>query len=160
MALPKIYTRNPHNNGFTLLEVLLVLAMLGFIAATTLVFSIGYFQSEIQRTEEDTLIYLLQFARAKAMQNVDGTAHGVAIDPDGLKQFVLFSGNNFTSADPATMSTFDRSSNFILATSSSKEIVFSQLSGAVVESGDIVFIDATKSNVSSTITVNYEGAIY
>ncbi len=142
------------------MEVLLVLALLSFIAAATLMFSTGYFRGELLHSEKNTLTSLLQSARAKAMQNVDGTAHGVAINPNGLKEFVLFSGDSLDTADPSTRRTIALSGNFTLATSSLNEIVFSQLSGAVVISGDIVLLGTTKSNVSSTITVNYEGAIY
>lgn len=161
MVLPKIYINNYKcSTGFTLMEVLMVLAMLGFIASATMMFSVGFFQSELLHTEESTLISVLQTARSKAMQNVNGVAHGVAIDPNGVPEFVIFSGSNFSTADVSTVQSISRSANFIIATSAVREIVFSQLSGEVVLPGEIVLIDSMRNSASTTITVNYEGAIY
>ena len=159
MVLPKIYINN-QRQGFTLIEVLMVLAMLGFIASATVLFSLSFFQGELLHNEESTLVNLLHTARSKAMQNQDGAAHGVAIDPLGVNEYVLFSGNSFVNADPSTVQSIPRANNFTFATSSIKEIVFFQLSGEVETSGEIILIDTNKNNSSSTITINYEGAIY
>lgn len=142
------------------MEVLLVLAMLGFIASATLMASVGFYQSELLHTEEIALINLLHTVRANAMQNMGGVAHGVAIDPNGTPEFVIFSGTSFSAAEVSTVQSIPRSANFIIATSSIKEIVFSQLSGEVALSGEIVLIDSVRNFASTTIIVNYEGAIY
>ena len=159
MALPRIYINN-QRQGFTLIEVLMVLAMLSFIASATVLFSLSFFQGELVRNEENTLVNLLHTARAKAMQNQDGVAHGVAIDPIGVNEYVLFSGNSFVNADPSTVQSIPRANSFAFATNSLKEIVFFQLSGEVKTGGEIIVINTNKNNSSSTITINYEGAIY
>ncbi len=159
MVLPRIYINN-QNAGFTLIEVLMVLAMLGIIASATVLFSISFFESELIYNEERTLVNLLHTARSRAMQNQEGTAHGLAIDPLGVNEYVLFSGSSFVGADPTLLQSIPRANNFTVATNSLKEIIFSQLSGTVKTSGEIKLIDGNRGNASSTITINYEGAIY
>lgn len=161
MELPKTYINKLQKKaGFSLLEVLMVLAMLGFIASATVLFSLGFFQSEVLESEESLLISVLQTARSKAMHNMDGMSHGVVIDPYGAKEYIAFSGSNFSEADPLLFISIPRSASFFVATGSLTEIVFSQLSGEVVTEGMITLIDSNRNVAARNITINYEGAIY
>ncbi|MES2966328.1 MAG: type II secretion system protein [Patescibacteria group bacterium] len=157
----KIYiNKNSVTLGFSLLEVLLVLAMLSFIAGSTLLFSVQYYQDEIIRVEETTLISLLQTARAQSMHNIDGQSHGVAVNPNNNNEYILFAGDSLATAEESTRLPVSHSDNIAIATSSLSEVVFSQLSGTVVENGEITLVDRNRPEVTSTLTINYEGAIY
>ncbi len=156
MALPKTYISN-FVTGFTLIEVLMVLAMLGFIASATVLFSLSFFNSELLRDEESTLVSLLQTARSNAMHAIDGAAHGVAIDPYGVPEYVLFTGSTLTQATKKVA--VPHADIVLISTSSLAEIVFAPLSGVVYGAGQITLM-RPGSVASSTLTINYEGAIF
>ena len=138
----------------------MVLAMLGFIAAATVLFSLGFLQNANLHTEESNLVSLLKRVRSDSMNNIGGVVHGIALDPRGIPEYVLFSGNSYVQANAATFESIPRASNYSFATTSLREIVFSQLSGAIAQEGSITLIDTNQPAASTTIFVNYEGTLY
>lgn len=161
MVLPKIYTSNKSaSGGFSLLEVLLVLAMLGIIAGSTILFSLGSYQSTLLQSERNTIVLQLQTARAEALQNKNNQPHGVAFNPVGYAGYVLFSGVSFATSDSATHIRVPQRAGIVLATSTPPEIIFTQLSGQTNFTGTITLLDSMRTSASTSITINYEGAIY
>jgi prepilin-type N-terminal cleavage/methylation domain-containing protein len=161
MVLPKICTHNSQgNSGFSLLEVLLVLALLSFVAGVTLIFSVRSFQSAVLQSERDVLVMQLQTARALAMQNINNLPHGLAFNPAGHTGYVLFSGINFAFSDTSTQIRIPTKAGIVLPTSTPAEIVFTQLSGESSYDGTITLIEGQNALASTSIRINYEGAIY
>lgn len=161
MVLPKIYSdRRKLRFGFTFIEVLVVLAMLAIIASITLFFSLNFYQRELLASERSLLISILQTARAKAMQNVAGMPHGVAINPANTHQYVVFVADSYEKAEKSTSLIIPYSPNIQFASSTPETIIFSQLSGQANYEGMIILKGGFLSGSSTIITINYEGAIY
>ncbi len=145
--------------GFTLIEVLIVLALITMLAGTSLFFDINIYRGDSFRAERNILVVALQTARADALNNINQKRHGVAIYPAGYKGYVVFEGNDFASSDVSTRKEIPASYAVTLDASSPDEVVFWQLSGDSKDfSGEIILIDSLR-NASATIAINHEGKI-
>jgi prepilin-type N-terminal cleavage/methylation domain-containing protein len=161
MELRKIYINKIlYQNGFTLLEVLIVLMMLSVIACATLFFSMSFYSHNLILAERSQFISLLQTVRAQSMQNIDNKPHGIAIDVSEGNKYILFSGSTLTTSDPESQIPILYDTRFRFSTDTPDEIVFSQLSGESNYEGEILMIDSFRPQSIATITINYGGAIY
>lgn len=145
--------------GFTLFEVLIVMSMVAVLASATMLFSYNFYSIQLLVAEKESLILLLQTARANAMQNMYEQDHGVAINPQGYQGYVVFRGESFEDSDESVRMYVPRDGSISFSTNSPEVIIFEQLSG---ESNTNTQFRLKNSNFesSTTITINYEGAIY
>ena len=144
--------------GFTLVEVLVVLGVLTFILGATVVFDMTGYRGDAFRAERTTLVTALQTARADALNNVQQSKHGVAINPDGFAGYVLFAGDRYADADPVTRTMIPMSYPVTFGSTSPREVVFDQLSGDTGFNGQTEIIDQGRS-ATTAIVINYEGKI-
>jgi len=145
--------------GFTLMEILVVMALLAAVGSFALFVSADSYRGETFRSDRAALIAALQHARAMAMHGVcagdactEGAPHGVAIEPD---RYVLFQGSKYAArdsredlvipADPA------------VSHEGLSEVVFADASGDAQEAGDITLTDTA--GHASVITIGLEGQI-
>jgi prepilin-type N-terminal cleavage/methylation domain-containing protein len=145
--------------GFTLFEILIVMAMMSILAGLTVFFSQGYYAQSLVLSEQTTLVVLLQTVRSEALQNKNNISHGLAIDPVGFIGYVLFEGTDLLNSDTASQVRIPRTTHLSFSSSTPTEVVFSQVSGESNWQGTLVLMDSS-SGASTTITSNYEGAIY
>ncbi|MCI0619907.1 GIY-YIG nuclease family protein [Candidatus Wolfebacteria bacterium] len=131
--------------GFTLVEILVVVGLIGFIAALGFMVSIGAFQRYAFASERDLVVSLLQKARSQAMNNVEQLPHGVRAE-DG--EYVLF-------ADGGSEITFPKNTS-VDVSPSDFEVEFDQLSGEV--SGDLE-INLSRDANSVAIDISTNGRI-
>lgn len=159
MVLHKIFINNTKiKKGFTLIEVIVVIAILTTLIASTLFFNINSFRGDALRAEAKQLQIILQTARADAMNNINQKPHGVAIHPDGYDGYVLFTGNSYAHREASTSVFIPETYHVTFDISSPQEIVFSQLSGDANYQGNIVLTD-TERHALTSITINHEGAL-
>ncbi len=142
------------HRGFTLLEVVVVLALVTSIVALTLFFSLDSYRQSARLAEVSTILTLLTTARAAAMNTVDGQAHGLRFTPSG---YVVFTGASFTTSNPVSRIVTPAAYPLVLASSSPSEVVFTLLSGTTT-AAVITFVDPQTSG-SSSIRINSEGLI-
>ncbi len=147
MKLRKTYK---NNSGFTLIEILIVTAILTLIMGMGLFLSFDFYRGYLLGTERDLVVGVLEKARSRALANMFETSHGVYIDSD---KFILFRGNNYTAGASTNE---DIPGNSIIQKSGLSEIVFVGLTGLPVVAGDITLEDGAKSKV---ISINNEGRI-
>lgn len=151
-------SRSPSANGFSIIEIIIVLALLTSIGGFAMVTSLSQFRTSVIGDDRETLVTLLQHARALSMNGeCEGTcpasvAHGVAI---ATSTFILFQGLTFTSRDRAYDSFFVR--DIHTTYSGLSEIVFAPLSGNVATTGDIVISDIM--GTTSKVSINNIGRI-
>ncbi len=161
MVLRKIYSHKQpvaHTAGFTLIEVIVVVAIMGVVLGASLFFTSSQFKRESLHSERRLLVTALQTARSNAMNNVRQTAHGVALYPDGFNGYVIFSGSSYASRLVGTETKLSSQYPVVLGSGTPHEIVFSQLSGDASYDGEIILIDLS-SHSSTSVNINYAGKI-
>ena len=151
-----------YQNGFTLIEMLIVIGLIMFIAAMYLFVDMNTYRGDAFRAEMSIIGVTLQTARAESMNNVNQNKHGVAFYPTGVDGYVLFEGNSYSTRDQ-TKDEVTNASYKINFPSTPTEIVFEQLSGNALYNniyfdGDISLLD-TERNLSKVISINHEGRI-
>lgn len=143
--------------GFSLIEVIIVTAIAVILFSLGTLFTIDSYRATNFRHEVQTLVTLLQTARASAMNNMGQSAHGVAFSPpDHPGHYVLFAGQRYV--ESAIVSLVREQHGIELDTSGPREVVFEQLSGAVHD-GVLIYLKDTQRGISATISINPEGQI-
>ena len=143
-------------NGFTFLEILVVMGMFALVAGFALFVSMETYRGSNFRSDRDLLVAALQRARAEAMNNIclgtcaDGKPHGVHIQSD---KYVVFQGSVYDSSD-ANNAAF-QSTVTSTKTPATLDIIFSQLSGTTTATA----VTLTGSGHTSVISIGSEGQI-
>lgn len=150
-ALPK-----PCGGGFTLLEILIVIAIIGLIAALGLFISMDVYRGFLHRSERDTIVSLLERARSHAMANIGGSAWGFCALGGN---YVVFRGTDYPTG---TVETSVATSSALVTNipycgpNPGDVIVFAQLSGTTTPATISVQQGAAP---AATITINDHGTI-
>ena len=143
---------NDFKKGFSLIELLIVVAIIVVISGLGLFVSLDFYKTYALSSERDIVIGILMKARNKAANNFNQSAHGVFVDPDG---YTIFQGSSYASRN-TSYDEFVKRNNSITASGLS-EIVFEQLTGGLTTSeGDVTLSNNVK---SINISLNNEGRI-
>lgn len=134
-------------HGFTLFEVLIVMALFAMCATLSVVVGLEVYRGYSFRGEQYTLVAILQKARNQAINNINQTPHGVHI---GGNKYSIFEGNVYTSGID-----FPISNGF--TPSGATDVVFTQLTGATVLTN--IVLTENSSGKTLTININNEGQI-
>jgi prepilin-type N-terminal cleavage/methylation domain-containing protein len=151
-------SKKQYNKGFTLMEMLVVIGIIGLVGSLALFLDFNSFRGNAFRSEINTLVISLQTARADALNNIHQKKHGVAIFPGGYDGYVVFEGDSYALRDTSRDENINISYNISFDSSAPGEIVFDQLSGNSNYDGDIVVKD-TPRNFTAKISINHEGKI-
>lgn len=133
------------------MEVIVVLGLLGTIAAIGAYMSMGAIGRVALRGERDALVFLLHSARAAAVSNVHEMPHGVYVNPD---EFVLYAGDVFVPLSPSNRPV---PRNTAVEIAGLNDIRFENVSGRVVSGqGDVTF---SYGGQTFEVEINDEGRI-
>ncbi len=164
MVLHKIShptARHLAESGFTVIEILVVVALLAMISGLGLIVGMDSYRGYAFRADRDTLVSLLERARSQSINNIcngtlctNGKPHGVFIDATS-SQYILFQGRTYATRDVG-VDEVTGGSGFITRSGIS-EVVFAQLSGEVSIPGAIVL--SSKAGQTSTTSINVWGQI-
>lgn len=147
----------PSCRGFTVLEMMLVVAMMAAIAA----FTAPLLSGTMSGNEFDAAVAeardTLEEARSASMSGRAGGIYGVHFE-SGL--YVLFEGEAYSPADPDNVA--HELSGLVGITGidiegGGSDIVFRSVSGSPVGTGDIEFTDAA--GAKTTVSVNEAGLV-
>jgi prepilin-type N-terminal cleavage/methylation domain-containing protein len=155
MELPSIFSQN--KKGFTLIEVLISITILTVIASLGLFISMDFYKNSSFKSENNIIVSVLQKARSRAMNNIDGKRHGVHFQTSPSVKYIIFEGSDYASRITARDQIIDAS--YGVATAGSSDIIFDQLSGnclTCISTSDVIVSYGGK---SYTITINNEGRI-
>jgi len=120
--------------GFSLIEIIVVIAILGMIASLGLFISMDFYKTYSFRQERTTIVSVLQKTRNLSLSNINESTHGVYFDGNN---YTIFQGTGygvpnhdfdqvFEASHNISMEAFDASNNPV---SFPLSVVFSQLSG-------------------------------
>lgn len=143
--------------GFTLIEIILVMGLIGIILSFGVAMSIGSISQSTVTQERDLFVtLLLRGARAAAIANVGQTAHSVYIDSANHK-YILFDGTTYTSGASTNREVPFTNDNIVVTNTGGNKIIFDQLSGNVSEGAGTISI--TNGNATQEIIVREVGQI-
>lgn len=138
-------------NGFTILELLIVMGIFTFIASIGLFISMDSYRDYAFRSQASMLVSALQKTRSRSLNNVHGAPHGLEITSSS---YTLFQGASYAARTPS----YDETYAITNATASGSigEVVFTQLTGESSVAGTVL---VTADGHTATISLNYEGRI-
>lgn len=148
-SIPNLFiirTANKNNAGFTLLELLIVIGLISFLAVMGLLLSMDSYRSYSFNYEERLLISILQRARSQAMANLDQDQHCAWVQGSN---YVISKGSACTGGD-----VFQRAA--AIDVNWTAPLVFNQLDGSVTVP---MTITLTGQGKTANITINNEGQI-
>ncbi len=161
------------HRGVTLIEILVVMALIAVVAGLAMITTLDAFRGSAYHNERDSLIAALYKARSQAVSNIclgagctQGKPHGVYIQTDPIthvvQQYVIFQGSSYAGRDAAVDEPLN--SNYTVAITGMSEVVFTELSGdpTPVSVGSITVSDPSgihQGTLASVISTNAEGQI-
>jgi prepilin-type N-terminal cleavage/methylation domain-containing protein len=143
--------------GFTLIEIIVAVAILLCVLALGLLISLDVYRGYAYRSERATVVALLTRARSHAMANVNQAPWGVCEDAGG-GVYKLFRGAGYSASayvDESVPVAPAGQVTGLPACTSGAGIVFSQLSGTTTAAT----ITVQETAGPQTVTINSEGAI-
>jgi len=169
MASLRAFTGKPLQ-GFTLIEMLVVIGILGLVGTVGLVMSFDSYRQYSYQNDRNLIIATLQKARSQAVNEVcinaliptctGGLPHGVHI---GSGQVVIFQGTTYNPLDTTNeIVSFSSAATVVGGAGEPTDVVFSELSGDATPNpvGDWnLTVKSTASGESSVITFNTAGQI-
>ena len=142
----------PRQPGFSLIEVLIVIGLIGFLVALAIPFYQGFqVSSELDNTVH-SLVQTLRFAQAEAMASEGYQPWGVHFEG---KRFVLFRGGEYQPKDPTNEET--AMPGVLSIFSEYKDVIFDRVTGATTMAGKITISSNTEE--SHTIVINNLGVV-
>jgi|SRR3989344_1829030 len=157
MNLPEVFRGK---EGFTLVEVLVVVGLIMFIFVLGSVIDVKYYSREISHSEVSVLVSTLQKARSRSMNNINAIPHGVYLGDQS--NYIIFRGIAYD-PDEDTNENISKNPNVNLTTEDEDgdeftEIYFSQLSGNPSVVGEIT-LDDDNEYQDKKITIEPSGLI-
>lgn len=142
-------TSSPNNRGFTLIEMIIVIAIMSVIGTLGTLMSLDAYRGFSFHSELDVAVSLLTRARSAAMANRHNTSWGVCVR-DG--NYVVFRGDSCIVTDTSELTPVSAGTTIA---GLSSPVVFSQIAGTTTDTT----VTVTQNSRSTTITINYEGTI-
>ena len=140
--------------GFTLIEMIIALAVLAIIMGLGLFYGMENFRGETFRSEVDTMVGVLQKARSRSMANIKQSPWGVHYEGSPDYTYTIFRGSTYALAAEKEVVEGGRTAG--ISPSSLPDVVFTQLSGTTTGTFSATIIEGGR---TGNVKVNYEGTI-
>jgi len=144
----------PKNKGFTVTELLVSIAILGFLLGVSITSFVSFSRHDSVLAATTAVTQALRDARARTLASVAGSQYGVKVDAD---RFTFFQGSTFSSSTPNN-STFLFSAG-VKASSTLSTIVFERVTGNSSASGTIDIYQASSVTILKHIRVQTTGLV-
>ena len=147
------------NKGFTLIEILVALALLAIVSAITMASFSNLNKTNALDSSVANIVSILDEARSKTLASQNSEQYGVHLEQN---QVISFIGNSYNSGDSDnvvfTINKLVEISDISL-TSGGNDIIFDRLTGQVDQNGSLVVRLKSDNAVSTTVTVFGTGII-
>ena len=149
---------NRKANGFTLVELLIVLSILALLIGITLTTFISFRKSQSLALDVQTITSVLRQARNQTLSSKNASVYGVHFSQGVV---TLFTGATYT-VGAATNEDFNLSGADTIVTISlaggGSDVVFIRLTGETVQNGTIV-VSSPSTSQAKTVTIYKTGLI-
>lgn len=144
--------------GFTIIEVLISIAILAILAAIVYSAMFSFKDSSILLGEADKVFDMLTKAKTNTVSSKSDSSYGVRLSSTTV---ILFKGNSYAGGTiEETLQLRSPAQIYSLAlASSSPDIVFERLTGETDNFGTITLRSVTNANMTKTITVYASGLV-
>lgn len=151
--------------GFTLVEILLVMAIVSSLFAISIVNLNNLQQNTYQNTSEELFLSDLKLQQLKSMTGDNNTS--AAVEPFGIyfgtNTYTLFRGDTYSASDPENF-TIELNPNLTFASVefANSQIIFAKNSGEIVgftDGNNTITINNSITGTNSVITLNKYGVI-
>lgn len=140
--------------SFSLIEILIVVAVLLFLVILTVPFGINFYQTQQLDATSDEVVQALRRAQLKAMSAEADSSFGVYLGSGQVGRYSLFRGASYaTKTDEEIFDCAD-----IISFNGASEVVFAKLTGVLLIPSTATIILSVGNN-SRTITINTAGRI-
>lgn len=143
-------------SGYTLIEVLIVVAIVAVVVGMSMVIGFNAVPQTNVASERDLLVSYLISARGRAIANVDQKAQGVRVTPTTL---VIFEGSVYASS--SSNRTITRTSNITIKDQTGTttfDTIFKQLSADLLTSTSTITLSESGTD-DQIVTVNQFGGL-
>lgn len=140
--------------GFTLMELLIVVAIMVILAAVTLPIYNSFFTLAVLDSVKVEIIQNIRLAQTKALAQENDSSFGLYFE---ATQYTLFQGSSYSARVLSLDRIFAMPANINL--SNLLEITFAKKTGLPSVSGSLILTN-TANNSTETIVINAAGAIY
>lgn len=150
-------TISPRTKGFTLIEILVVIAILLIIAT----FAVSAFRAMLQASGKRIAVVeitdALREARNNALSSKNDAVYGVRVASTSVTRFI---GSTFTSGHASNTVYFFEAGAMATGTlvNDGVSIVFARLTGAPSATGTVLVVDSDRSG-TTTVTIGATGLI-
>ncbi len=152
------HTKRGWSQGFTLLEVLIVIGIAGILAGITFSTFVSSRKNESFKHDTSGVVELLREARNQTLSSKNASQYGVNFSPTSA---VLFTGATYT-AGATSNKTFTLSSGNTLSTSlpgGTTAILFNRLTGETNQASTVTVTMLGANSASTTINIYRSGTI-
>jgi len=142
--------------GFTLIEILIVIAIMGIITAITIPQLSGVEQRQVARYHIEMIESLFFEARTKTVSSQELSSYGIALNTESI---ILFRGESHTEENSIEEFVFE--SGFIISSidlNSGNDFSFARMSGAVANPGQFT-LSSSDGTIEYIFTVTSTGLL-
>ena len=154
-----VFSNSKTRKGFTLVEIIVAIAMLLIVAGITLYSFSSLNDTNALEVSVAGVVSNLGESRSKTLASIDSEQYGVHINSD---ETVLFVGSTYSSTDPNNVTVPLNKVVEIVSVSlngGGSDVVFDRLTGQTSEHGSFVVRLKDNINASSTVTIFQTGII-
>ncbi|MDB5259162.1 MAG: seg [Candidatus Taylorbacteria bacterium] len=148
----------PRNSGFSLIEILVVIAISGLLSAITLGVFVTFQKSKGLSSDTETVVETLRQARSQSLSSKDSSAYGVHFS---TSKITLFTGSTYATTSSSNLNFDLVATDAVLSISlfgGGSNVVFNRVTGETGQYGTVV-ISSPSASLSKTVTIYKTGVV-